>query len=648
MLTSCRRRLYESCLNAFYVDRVVHRRRCVQRAIPRVKGWTVELLKEREDEELKEVDFGRGRVVSKYDENELGSVEMSTGVEHPEAAEDVVENRDGSEEWVYIRGVWGAVKHIGDGLKLLAKELNQAPPDVRKMDSFRITCDTLRRAFRLDDNVVDPAESMTQTQSAQSTSVEDWSALTFLLDTAEKMDILENKDEYPSFSLGFDASQDGDACHRDSGRREGTDNPANAEEADVSENGLREPSDELFSGDEGVSHEGEREPAANLGGDCGDFMSGSDNGREPLTAVKAGTVVNEENALDVVRAIARDVDEEHDEVDIAICSVVEAVYVLGDAAFETQTDTRGVDMGKFPVRGDAESHREESTFADIQPAPVRKMRLPTGRREGSMSTRISPLWTREERDCYQFLLATPYMDHVVYDDDMVELSKRKFSTLKPHEAVDVGVVDAWAWYLNHMEEEKTTQITKRLFATTSPTTFNVVERRTTWLESEAVHSFCEEMDGQFNMDGNFDFTKYDMTGIADVLDIVVPENGIPDASKYATDLGLLRNFLGYYLESKRLNAMCESYKGNPDNLKAIGLHGASVRILQILRGRYCKNMLLAPFNSAKERFLSYMSHYINVTPTFRTDFARQVNGMLNKAPSNEQCNQPAKKRSKMK
>ncbi|KAG6426945.1 hypothetical protein SASPL_111184 [Salvia splendens] len=498
-------------LVAFYVDRVVHRRRCVQRAIPRVKGWTAELLKEREDEELKEVDFGRGRVVSKYDENELGSVEMSTGVEHPEAAEDVVENRDGSEEWVYIRGVWGAVKHIGDGLKLLAKELNQAPPDVRKMDSFRITCDTLRRAFRLDDNVVDPAESMTQTQSAQSTSVEDWSALTFLLDTAEKMDILENKDEYPSFSLCFDASQDGDACHRDSGRREGTDNPANAE--DFFLNGLREPSDELFSGDEGVSHEGEREPAANLGGDCGDFMSGSDNGREPLTAVKAGTVVNEENALDVVRAIARDVDEEHDEVDIAICSAVEAVYVLGDAAFETQTDTRGVDMGKFPVRGDAESS-----------------------------------------------------DHVVYDDDMVELSKRKFSTLKPHEAVDVGVVDAWAWYLNHMEEEKTTQITKRFFATTSPTTFNVVERRTTWLESEAVHSFCEEMDGQFNMDENFDFTKYDMTGIADVLDIVVPENGIPDASKYATDLGLLRNFLGYYLESKGLNAMCEVIMKEQNNV----------------------------------------------------------------------------------
>lgn len=92
----------------------------------------------------------------------------------------------------------------------------------------------------------------------------------------------------------------------------------------------------------------------------------------------------------------------------------------------------------------------------------------------------------------------------------------------------------------------------------------------------------------------------------------------------------------------------ETYKGNPDNLMAIGLQGASVRILQILRGRYCKNMLLAPFNIAKERFMSLMSNYINVTPNFRTDYVRQVNSILNKAPSNEQHNQPARKRSKLK
>ncbi|KAG6424535.1 hypothetical protein SASPL_114953 [Salvia splendens] len=200
------------------------------------------------------------------------------------------------------------------------------------------------------------------------------------------------------------------------------------------------------------------------------------------------------------------------------------------------------------------------------------MRLPAGRREGSM-------------------------DYVVYDDDMVELSKRKFSTLKPHEVVDVGVVDAWAWYLNRMEEEESAKNPRRLFATTSPT-----------------------------------------TGVADVLDIVVPENGIPDATKYERDLGLLATNDSAVFLMRHM----EAYKGNPDNLKAIGLQGASGRILQILRGRYCKNMLLAPFNIDKERFLSYMSHYINVTPTFRTDYARQVNCMLNKAPSNELCNQPAR------
>ena len=179
----------------------------MQRVIPRIKSWTAELLKEREEEEMKEDDFRLGRVASQYDENELGSAKMSTGMEHPTVTEDDVEDRDGSEESVYMRGVWGAVKHIGDGFKLLAKELNQAPTEIRKMDSFRITCDTLRRAFRLDDKDVDPVESMTQTQTAQCSSAEDWSALKSLLDSADEMDILENKDEYPSFSLGFDSSQ---------------------------------------------------------------------------------------------------------------------------------------------------------------------------------------------------------------------------------------------------------------------------------------------------------------------------------------------------------------------------------------------------------------------------------------------------------
>ncbi|KAG6393242.1 hypothetical protein SASPL_147478 [Salvia splendens] len=226
---------------------------------------------------------------------------------------------------------------------------------------------------------------------------------------------------------------------------------------------------------------------------------------------------------------------------------------------------------------------------------------------------------------------------------------------------------------------------------------NVVERRASWEKSEVVSTFCEEMDGQFNGTGTFDIIQYDLiffpisskrhyylvcfslkTGVADVLDHVVPENGIPDWAKYERDLDLLRDYLSFYLKSKGheelsdfilnerstrlldlpwktshptndsgvfLTRHMETYMGNHANLMTMGLQGVSVRLLQILRGRYCKAMLLAPFNDCKERFSSYLSNYINVTPNFRTDYARQVNGMLN--PSNEQHNQPARKKSKL-
>ncbi|XP_042010225.1 uncharacterized protein LOC121758871 isoform X4 [Salvia splendens] len=281
--------------------------------------------------------------------------------------------------------VWGATKHIGDGLKMLAKELNQAPPETRKKDSFRITCDTLRRAFRLDEKDFDPVESMTQSQTANYSVAENWSeSLKSLLDAADEMEILENKDDYPSFSLGFDSSQDDDACQPEAEPQPETDNTAHDEEGDASEYELRDPADLFFSGDDVVSQDWERGDTAVLGG-CGlDLIDVSDIGKE-LAVIEP-----------VASAIARDVVSE-DAIDVAVCSAVEAVLEL-------------------------EMTREQSTYAEIQPALARRLRLPARRREGAASTRISPTWTREERDCYQFLLATLYMwtDHVIYADDAVE------------------------------------------------------------------------------------------------------------------------------------------------------------------------------------------------------------------------------------
>ncbi|XP_042065500.1 uncharacterized protein LOC121809002 isoform X2 [Salvia splendens] len=231
-----------------------------------------------------------------------------------------------------------------------------------------------------------------------------------------------------------------------------------------------------------------------------------------------------------------------------------------------------------------------------------------------------------------------------------------------------------------MEVHQSTQKPNRLFVTTAATSDNVVERRASWEKSEVASTFCDEIDGQFNDTGTFDITQYDLTGVADVLDHVVSENSIPDRAKYGRDLDLLRDYLGFYLKSKGFDKLSdfiikerstrlldlpwkttqatndsgvfmmrhmETYMGNPANLMTMGLQGVSVRLLQILRGRYCKAMLLAPFNDCRERFSSYISHCINVTPNFRTDYARQVNGMLNMAPRNEQHNQPTRKKSKL-
>ncbi|KAG6432979.1 hypothetical protein SASPL_104580 [Salvia splendens] len=490
---------------------------------------------------------------------------------------------------------------------------------------------------------------MTQSQTANYSAAEDWSeSLKSLLDAADKMEILENKDDYPSFSLGFDTSQDDDARQPETEPQPVADSAARYEEGDASEYELREPADLFFSGDDMVSQEGERDNTGDLGG-CGlDLGDAGDIGWEfadiePVANVQVGTIVNEENAIDVASAIARDVVSEHDAVDVAVCSAVEAVLELGDATFETQIDTVGADACILSVRRDAETNRAQGTYAEIQPAPARRLRLPTGRREGAASklTDVNNLWLK----C---------RDHVIYADVVVEVTKKKFSSLKPHEAVHAEVIDVWASYLNGVG------------------TYNVVERSSSWEKSDAELTFCDEIDGQFNGARTFDITRYDLicfpiysqrhyylvcfslkTGVADVLDHVVLENGTPDRAKYGIDLDLLvstlvRDCLAFYLKSKGFNKLTDLII-KERSMRLLELPWKTTQATNdsgVLRGRYCKDMLLAPFNECRESFSSYISHYISVTPNFRTDYARQVNGMLNMAPLNEQPNHPARKKSK--
>ncbi|KAG6403193.1 hypothetical protein SASPL_135410 [Salvia splendens] len=227
--------------------------------------------------------------------------------------------------------------------------------------------------------------------------------------------------------------------------------------ADVSEFDIGEPADLCFSGDEHVFEDEDKENVADLGGGRLDFGTGSDTEREggcqePVAPVNAGTSLN------------------------------------GDAAFKTQTAPEGVQVGRSPVR-------EDSTYAERQQgASVRRERSLSIPNCNTLTTRISPHGLEKRGIVTNSYLQHPTRTaHVFYSDDVLEVSKRKFSTLKPHEAV--AVVDSWASYLNDMEMHKSTEKPSRLFVTTSPT-----------------------------------------TGVADMLDNVVPDNGILDWNKYGSDL----------------------------------------------------------------------------------------------------------------
>ena len=106
---------------------------------------------------------------------------------------------------------------------------------------------------------------------------------------------------------------------------------------------------------------------------------------------------------------------QHDEDVIAYCFALEVVLDLGDAVFNTPATETATDAG-LPTKEHKEgAPHEESTHADIQLGPSRTLRSLTERRVGAAlcspfnmrSIRISTTWTKEERDCYLFLLATP-------------------------------------------------------------------------------------------------------------------------------------------------------------------------------------------------------------------------------------------------
>ncbi|KAL1563639.1 hypothetical protein AAHA92_06079 [Salvia divinorum] len=131
----------------FYADLVIHGQLEVRQCYPLIKGWNEVILKQRRDAELKDGAYGLGYPWPQY------------GGPIIDDADDIAHT-------------------IGHG------ETTSAPE-------------------------FDPIASMTQSMSMEAYIDEEWiEAIDSLLKTDEEMEILDNKDEFPSFSLGFEFTQD--------------------------------------------------------------------------------------------------------------------------------------------------------------------------------------------------------------------------------------------------------------------------------------------------------------------------------------------------------------------------------------------------------------------------------------------------------
>ncbi|XP_047948937.1 uncharacterized protein LOC125194750 [Salvia hispanica] len=175
------------------------------------------------------------------------------------------------------------------------------------------------------------------------------------------------------------------------------------EEGGVSDFDIREPADLCFSGEESERADVNLDNIDGFGEDVFRLNAADD--------VNLNSDVTPENAMQIAGSIARAVASEHDEDVIAYCFALEVVLDLGDAVFNTPATETATDAG-LPT----EEHKEGAPqVADIQLGPSMTLRSLTERRVGAAlcspfnmrSIRISTTWTKEERDCYLFLLATP-------------------------------------------------------------------------------------------------------------------------------------------------------------------------------------------------------------------------------------------------
>ncbi|KAL1533930.1 hypothetical protein AAHA92_33739 [Salvia divinorum] len=301
---------------AFYADRVIHGQREGRQCYPLIKGWNEVILKQRQDAELKDGAYGLGYPRPQYGGRIIKDIDDIAHVINRVAGMAAGENdlidgeveRSSTVEEKYMHDLMEASKSMSDSIKKLMSILKNTPREVRKLDCFKVTCDTLRKtighAETTSDPELDPIASMTQSMSTEAYRDEEWiEAIDSLVKAAEEMEILDNKDDFPSFSLGFEFTQD---LHK------GTISVGKMVNA--------------VSGDDGVLPKEHGGPAEVVPEECGVDQMVSDseyNIEEPVILVTS----------------LQD-DQEH--IDSMVCSAMEAIMEIGVEAFCSTTSEKGM------------------------------------------------------------------------------------------------------------------------------------------------------------------------------------------------------------------------------------------------------------------------------------------------------------------
>ena len=174
----------------------------VPRCYPTVKGWTAELLKDRQRAEMENSTFGMGHM---YDRYKKQPHEENDEDDEEEESQDVEVGT--TNEWENFLHEWKeAAKNVKASMEKIVDVLEAAPEKLRNLNSFKIICDTTRNAVGLREegvqHVIESQNTMTQAINNDETDDPEWIDIMIeLTKAAERTYILKNRNEFPTFTL---------------------------------------------------------------------------------------------------------------------------------------------------------------------------------------------------------------------------------------------------------------------------------------------------------------------------------------------------------------------------------------------------------------------------------------------------------------